>query len=130
MSDDIFNRKPGFANYTELFNVLNVGLGVDNDVQIENVLVDPFKCIVYYSDTQLNIWAVRLMPNAQHKPRRLVTSLFYYTNIKYRTHQDRKHIMQKPMMTDPTLDMTIVEVISSSNLTCINFSNDRTTSLQ
>ena len=43
MSDDIFNRKPAFANYTELFKILNVGLGVDNDVQIENVLVDPFK---------------------------------------------------------------------------------------
>ena len=53
------------------------------------------------------------MPNAQHKPRRLVTSLYYYTNKKYRTHLDRKHIMQKQDMTQPTLDMTIVEVSSS-----------------
>ena len=69
-----------------------------------------FQCIVYYTDTQLNIWAVRLIQRAPDIPRRLVTSLYYYTNQKYKTHADTQHIMQKHLMTEPTLDVTIFEV--------------------
>ena len=132
LSTDIFNREAQFQHHSDLTKALNRDLSESSTAKIENLLVDPFKvgfiplsssetvfqCIIYYSDTNLNIWAVRLTQNNRALPRRLVASLYSYSYIKFQKKGDREHMNQKVYMVQPTLDLTIFEVTKELVISC------------
>jgi len=110
-ANDLFDND---LQLKQLFDNINAPKSQRNTKkEINSIVVDPFKCIVYYSDdSDVSIWAIpttamdkTIMPIGQPKQ---LASLYSYTYQKHK-YQQTHSLVYKEWISQPTIQMTIFE---------------------